>query len=60
MVRTFSEHALRTQGHDAELIPAQFVKAYRKANKNDHLCLLPRQGPSSASQNKGNEHTYSD
>jgi transposase len=31
----FLGRALRTQGHDARLMPAQFVKAYRKSNKND-------------------------
>ena len=29
--------ALREQGHEARLIPAQFVKPYRKSNKNDFL-----------------------
>jgi transposase len=29
--------ALREQGHDVRLIPAQFVKPYRKSNKNDLL-----------------------
>ncbi len=29
--------ALREQGHDVRLIPAQFVKPYRKSNKNDFL-----------------------
>jgi len=29
--------ALREQGHQARLIPAQFVKPYRKSNKNDFL-----------------------
>src|ERR1035437_8311342 len=33
----FLGRALRTQGHDAKLMPAQFVKAYRKSNKNDYL-----------------------
>jgi len=33
----FLGRALRTQGHDARLMPAQFVKAYRKSNKNDYL-----------------------
>ena len=27
--------ALRSQGHDVRLIPAQFVKPFLKANKND-------------------------
>ena len=27
--------ALRQQGHDVRLIPAQFVKPFRKSNKND-------------------------
>lgn len=31
----FLVRALRQQGHDARLIPAQFVKPYRKSNKND-------------------------
>jgi transposase len=29
--------ALREQGHEVRLIPAQFVKPYRKSNKNDFL-----------------------
>jgi hypothetical protein len=29
--------ALRSQGHDVRLIPAQFVKPYVKSNKNDFL-----------------------
>jgi transposase len=29
--------ALRAQGHQARLIPAQFVKPYRKTNKNDFI-----------------------
>ena len=29
--------ALREQGHQVRLIPAQFVKPYRKSNKNDFL-----------------------
>ena len=29
--------ALREQGHQVRLIPAQFVKPYRKSNKNDLL-----------------------
>ena len=33
----FLSRALRTQGHDARLMPAQFVKAFRKSNKNDYL-----------------------
>ena len=33
----FLGRALRTQGHDARLMPAQFVKAFRKSNKNDYL-----------------------
>jgi transposase len=33
----FLGRVLRTQGHDAKLMPAQFVKAYRKSNKNDYL-----------------------
>ena len=28
---------LREQGHQVRLIPAQFVKPYRKTNKNDFL-----------------------
>jgi transposase len=28
---------LRAQGHEVRLIPAQFVKPYRKSNKNDFL-----------------------
>ncbi len=29
--------AIRSQGHDVRLIPAQFVKPYLKSNKNDFL-----------------------
>jgi len=29
--------ALREQGHQVRLIPAQFVKPYRKSNKNDYI-----------------------
>jgi transposase len=29
--------ALRDQGHDARLMPAQYVKPYVKTNKNDYL-----------------------
>jgi transposase len=29
--------ALREQGHHVRLIPAQFVKPYRKSNKNDFI-----------------------
>src|SRR5215510_14131963 len=28
---------LREQGHDVRLIPAQFIKPYRKSNKNDFI-----------------------
>jgi transposase len=28
---------LKAQGHDARLMAAQFVKAFRKSNKNDYL-----------------------
>jgi hypothetical protein len=28
---------LRDQGHEVRLIPGQFVKRYREANKNDYL-----------------------
>jgi hypothetical protein len=28
---------LRAQGHQVRLIPAQFVKPYRKSNKNDFI-----------------------
>ena len=28
---------LRDQGHEVKLIPAQFVKPYRKSNKNDFI-----------------------
>ena len=28
---------LREQGHEVRLIPAQFVKPYRKSNKNDFI-----------------------
>jgi transposase len=33
----FMGAALREQGHEVRLIPAQFVKPYRKSNKNDFL-----------------------
>jgi transposase len=33
----FLGSALREQGHEVRLIPAQFVKPYRKSNKNDFL-----------------------
>lgn len=33
----FLGRALRAQGHDARLMPAQFVKPFRKSNKNDYL-----------------------
>jgi transposase len=33
----FLGRALREQGHDVELIPAQFVKPFVKSNKNDFL-----------------------
>jgi len=33
----FIAAALRDQGHDARLIPAQFVKPYVKSNKNDFI-----------------------
>ena len=33
----FLRRALRAQGHDARLMPAQFVKPFRKSNKNDYL-----------------------
>jgi transposase len=33
----FLGSALRAQGHQARLIPAQFVKPYRKSNKNDFI-----------------------
>ena len=29
--------ALREQGHEVRLIPAQFIKPYRKSNKNDFI-----------------------
>src|SRR5215467_14596989 len=29
--------ALRAQGHEVRLIPGQFIKPYRKSNKNDFL-----------------------
>ena len=29
--------ALREQGHDVRLIAAQFIKPYRKSNKNDFI-----------------------
>lgn len=35
--RTFSAAHFGAQGHDARLMPAQFVKAFRKSNKNDYL-----------------------
>jgi transposase len=33
----FMAAALRKQGHEVRLIPAQFVKPYRKSNKNDFI-----------------------
>ena len=33
----FLGSALRAQGHQVRLIPAQFVKPYRKSNKNDFI-----------------------
>jgi transposase len=33
----FLGSALRAQGHEVRLIPAQFVKPYRKSNKNDFI-----------------------
>ena len=33
----FVGSALREQGHQVRLIPAQFVKPYRKSNKNDFI-----------------------
>ena len=33
----FMGAALRAQGHQVRLIPAQFVKPYRKSNKNDFI-----------------------
>ena len=33
----FMGAALREQGHEVRLIPAQFIKPYRKSNKNDFL-----------------------
>jgi len=33
----FLARALRAQGHDVKLIPAQFVKPFVKSNKNDFL-----------------------
>jgi transposase len=35
--RTDLARALREQGHDVRLMPAQFVKPYVKTNKNDYL-----------------------
>ena len=33
----FMGKALRAQGHDVRIIPAQFVKPFRKTNKNDFI-----------------------
>ena len=33
----FMGNALRQQGHEVRLIPAQFIKPYRKSNKNDFI-----------------------
>ncbi len=33
----FLGRALRAQGHDVKLIPAQFVKPFVKSNKNDFI-----------------------
>ena len=41
----FMGAALREQGHQVRLIPAQFVKPYRKPNKNDFIdagAIAPR------------------
>ena len=35
--RTSSQPHSREQGHEVRLIPAQFVKPYRKSNKNDFI-----------------------
>jgi transposase len=33
----FLGRALREQGHDVRLIPAQYVKSYVKSNKSDYI-----------------------
>ena len=33
----FLGRALREQGHDVRLMPAQYVKPYVKTNKNDYI-----------------------
>jgi hypothetical protein len=52
----FMGAALREQGHQVRLIPAQFVKPYRKSNKNDFIDaawvgVVPRQFSTGASRN---------
>jgi transposase len=37
----FMGTVLREQGHQVRLIPAQFVKPYRKTNKNDFRVIMP-------------------
>jgi len=34
---TFLGRALREQGHEVRLIPAQYVKPYVKTNKSDYI-----------------------
>ena len=55
----FMGAALREQGHEVRLIPAQFVKPYRKSNKNDFIeavqipCRLHRSGDGRRSRRHG-------
>jgi hypothetical protein len=43
----FLGRALREQGHDARLMPAQYVKPYVKTNKSDYIDAKPWRKPSS-------------
>jgi len=47
----FLGRALREQGHDVRLMPAQYVKPYVKTNKNDSSTSVPRvSAPSQGAQ----------
>jgi hypothetical protein len=43
----FLGRALREQGHDVRLMPAQYVKPYVKTNKSDYIGGEPDPRPSS-------------
>jgi transposase len=45
----FLDRALRAQGHDVKLIPAQFMKPFVKSNKNDRLSWQDIAGSSTTS-----------